>query len=202
MNQLLPHITPVMLREQPDQVCFILNRLIDLENKNYVEIDRLRVGLDAANTQIDKINDLLGQVDGTLVSLDERVTALENAPPPTPAGEWEQVRAFSLARMGTTPGMCLQNCRLGFGISSGTFPTARADWLSQQANGTLHTSTPPIDVQVPVYCDTGVSAGHVVVWDRGTVYSDGTLIPQGLAYYSNVIGWGELCDGERVVQKI
>ena len=40
----------------------------------------------------------------------------EYTPPPT----WQQVRSFSLSRMGTTPGYCLMNCRLGFGINSGT----------------------------------------------------------------------------------
>lgn len=192
-----------MLREQPDQVCSILNRLIDIQSKDHLEIDRLKASITVINEQIDKINNSLGQIDGTLTSLDDRVTALEHQPtPPGPSGEWEQVRAFNLANMGTVPGMCLQNCRLGFDILTGTFPTARADWLSQQANGTLHSGTPPMDIQVPVYCDTGVTAGHVVVWDRGVVYSDGVLIPQGLSYYRNVIGWGELCDGVRVVQKI
>lgn len=29
MKQLIPYITPVMLREQPDQACEIINRVID-----------------------------------------------------------------------------------------------------------------------------------------------------------------------------
>ena len=53
-----------------------------------------------------------------------------------------------------------------------------------------------------VEIDMTTSDAHVVVWDRGTVWSDGQIIPQGLAYYSNVIGWGELCDNTRVVQRI
>ena len=101
--------------------------------------------------------------------------------------------------MGTTPGWCLANVLAGYGIYTGLFPNARADWESQIANGTLHTGTPPADIQVPVYADTGVPDGHVVVWDRGVVWSDGVVIPEGLSYYSNVIGWGELCDGNIIV---
>ena len=123
----------------------------------------------------------------------------------TPPTGWTQVKSFNLADMGTTPGWCLRNCCLGFGITGGGFPTAIADMQSQKANGTLHGagSTPPTTIQVPVYIDTGVPEGHVVVWDKGTVYSDGTKITQGLSYYgmSNIWGWGELCGGTRVVKK-
>lgn len=121
--------------------------------------------------------------------------------PPTPTPEWTQVRAFNPANMGTTPGWCLRNCRLGFGITSGTFANARADMNSQRANGTLHTDLPPpADIAVPVYCESGTPNGHVVVWDHGTVWSDGSIVPNGLANWRTVYGWGELCDGKRVVQ--
>ena len=122
-----------------------------------------------------------------------------------PSDEWLQIRTFNLANMGTTPGWCLMNCRLGFGINTGTYANARTDMNAQRANGTLHDAgqNPPAYIQVPVYIDTGVADGHVVVWDRGTVYSDGVLIPDGLAYYgmANIWGWGELCDGARVVRR-
>ena len=121
--------------------------------------------------------------------------------PPTPADEWEQYRNFNPANMGTRAGYCLQNCRLGFGIMTGQFPSARADMNSQRANGTLHTDLPPpANIAVPVYCESGTPNGHVVVWDHGKVYSDGRLITQGLSAWSTVYGWGELCDGRRVVQ--
>lgn len=121
--------------------------------------------------------------------------------PPTPTPEWTQVRAFNPANMGTTPGWCLRNCRLGFGITSGTFANARADMNSQRANGTLHTDLPPpADIAVPVYCESGTPNGHVVVWDHGTVWSDGAIVKNGLANWRTVYGWGELCDGKRVVQ--
>lgn len=32
MKQYIPRITPVMLREQPDQVCSIINQVIDAIN--------------------------------------------------------------------------------------------------------------------------------------------------------------------------
>lgn len=123
----------------------------------------------------------------------------------SPPSTWTQVRSFNIANMGTTEGWCLRNCCLGFGITGGGFPTARADMESQRTNGTLHNAggTPPSYIQVPVYIDTGVAEGHVVVWDKGTVYSDGVRISQGLSYYgmSNIWGWGELCGGYRVVQR-
>ena len=42
----------------------------------------------------------------------------------------------------------------------------------------------------------------ILAEQRGVVYSDGVLIPEGLSYYSNVIGWGELCDGNIVVRRV
>lgn len=179
-GQIIPRISPVMLRDQPDQTCEILNRIID------------RVG----NYRLDIMN-----INNEIINIKKRLDALENQPEPSDV-DWIQTRLFDPNNMGSTPHMCLQNCREGFGIPTGHFPTARADWESQIANGTLHEGYPPSYVQVPVYIDTGVPAGHVVVWDRGTVWSDGAVIPQGLAYYSNIIGWGELIDNNRVVQRI
>ena len=133
------------------------------------------------------------------------ITKTNNIDDYTPPPTWQQVRSFSLSRMGTTPGWCLMNCRLGFNINSGTYASAIADKNAQAANGTLHgaRSAPPMELQVPVYINTGDPSGHVVVWDRGTVYSDGRKITNGLNYYglSNVWGWGEFCDGARVVQR-
>ena len=173
----IPKITPEMLRRQPDQVSEILNRVIT--NLNTLSLD------------IEKIN-------ARIASVEKRVTALEGA---SPSVEYVQTLLFNSAAMGSTPGMCLKNCRLGFGISSGHFASARDDWEDQQANGTLHTGYPPSYLQVPVYCDTGTVNGHVVVWDRGTVWSDGAVVPEGLSHYSNIIGWGELCDNVRVVSR-
>lgn len=179
-RQLFPRITPVMLDRNPDQVCDILNRAIGEMNTIYQSIDTINNGM---------------------ISIKNRISALENAPTPSYT-EFVQTMLFNSANMGSTPGMCLQNCRKGFGIQSGTFPNARADWESQIANGTLHTGYPPSYLQVPVYADTGTVNGHVVVWDRGTVWEDGSVVPDGLTHYSHIIGWGELCDGVRVVHRV
>jgi hypothetical protein len=104
--------------------------------------------------------------------------------------------------MGTTPGWCLQNTRLGFHIYSGTFPTARADMNSQIANGTLHSGTPPDYIACAVYWDNSVAEGHIGAWDHGTIYSDGAVYPSFDAIDRGYRGWGELCDGQRVVQHV
>lgn len=138
------------------------------------------------------------------------ITKIEQLTTPQPLEEWEQVRAFYPADMGTTPGLCLQNCRLGFHIYSGTYPTAIADASAQAAKGTLHGfheslgETPPDYIACPVYMETGVAEGHVVVWDHGTIYSDGTIYPsfESIPGFQYNYGWGELCDGARVVQAI
>lgn len=113
---------------------------------------------------------------------------------------YTQVKSFSTAKMGTRAGWCLQNARLGFGINKGKFPSAKADCDSQRANGTLHPlSTLPTNCAVPVYIDTTSPYEHVEVCVNGkTWYSDGKVVkaPAG----STVFGWGELCDGVRVVK--
>ena len=112
---------------------------------------------------------------------------------------WSQVKSFSLSKMGARQGWCLMNCRLGFGISTGHFASAKADMESQKKNGTLHDiSTLPTNVAVPIYVDTTSKYEHVIVSDRGTYYSDGKRLASltGLKCF----GWGELCDGVRVVK--
>lgn len=129
----------------------------------------------------------------------EQVTA----PDPFPVADWEQVREFYPEDMGTAPGWCLQNCRLGYHVYTGTYPTARADMQAQANNGTLHSlNSLPDNVAVPVYIDTGIPEGHIGVYDRGTFYSDGAIINNWISYYGaeNIWGWGEFCDGARVVQ--
>ena len=179
MKQRIPLITPEMYRNLPDQTTEILNRLITEVNDRQSDITELTNAIIALRKQVKNLGPT----------------------PPTPTGEWQQVLDFVLANMGTTQGLCLQNTRLGFGIQTGTFPTARADMESQIANGTLHAGTPPADIAVPIYYSNFeiVQAGHVAVWDHGTVYSDGAYYPSIEAVTSNYTGWGELCDGTRVV---
>lgn len=173
---------PQMLKQQPDQVTNILNDLID-------EVNTMRSKLDKMQSAIDSIE-----------CCPDEPTPTPPTPPTPPVAEWQQTLDFDIKRMGTTPGMCLQNCREGFGIPYGRFPSALADMEYQRANGTLHTTTPPDYLQVPVYIDTSSPYEHVVVWDKGTVYSDGVEIRTGLSGLK-VFGWGELCDGRRVVSR-
>lgn len=105
---------------------------------------------------------------------------------------------FNPAKMGKKAGWCLQNCRLGFGIQKGTFASAKLDMESQRRNGTLHQGVPPKDISCPIYCDTKATAEHVVVWHKGAVYEDGRLRSRGVGGLA-MFGWGELCDGVRVV---
>lgn len=178
-RQLIPLISPEMYRNLPDQTTEILNRLI-------VEVNSYRGNIT--------------ELTNAVIVLQNQVKALEPAPP-TPTGEWQQVLNFVLANMGTTQGLCLQNTRLGFGIQTGTYSTARADMESQIANSTLHAGTPPADIAVPIYYSNFdyTPDGHVAVWDHGIVYSDGVYCPSITAVASNYTGWGELCDGVRVV---
>lgn len=111
---------------------------------------------------------------------------------------YKQVRQFNLSKMGRIKGLCLRNVRLSFGIGP-KYLNANLDMLAQRKAGTLHSGVPPINISVPVYCDTSALAEHVVVWDKGKVYSDGVLQKNGLAGFKT-FGWGELCDGTRVVE--
>ena len=112
---------------------------------------------------------------------------------------YEQVRTFYPREMGTQKGWCLKNARVGFRIYTAKFSSAKADMLSQKKNGTLHPmSTLPANCAVPVYIDTASSAEHVEVCDKGTWYSDGKKV--SAPNYSTCFGWGELCDGTRVVK--
>lgn len=111
-----------------------------------------------------------------------------------------QVRKFNLSQMGTRDDWCLMNTRLGFGIKTGKFASAKADMESQRANGTLHPlATIPKNCTVPVYLNTSSPSEHVEVCVNGkTWYSDGKKVNPPAK--SIVFGWGELCDGVRVVK--
>lgn len=112
---------------------------------------------------------------------------------------WKQVLSFNVAKMGTRKGWCLQNTRLGFGINTGKYASAKADMESQKRNGTLHPfNTIPMNCAVPVYLDTVSKYEHIEVCDHGTWYSDGKRVNAPNASY--VFGWGEFCDGKRVVE--
>lgn len=115
---------------------------------------------------------------------------------------YEQVKYFNLSKMGTKKGWCLQNVRLGYGIPNGKYPSAKADMEAQRKGGTLHSfNTLPNNCTVPVYLDTASQYEHVEVCANGKVwYSDGKRVSAPKA--TTVYGWGELCDGVRVVKEI
>jgi len=113
---------------------------------------------------------------------------------------WEQVKSFSIKKMGTKKGYCLQNVRLGFGIPS-KYASAKVDMQANKKTGTLHPmSTIPTNCSVPVYVDTKSKYEHIIAYDKGIYYSDGRRLKsiKGL----NFFGWGESCNGVRVVKQV
>lgn len=113
---------------------------------------------------------------------------------------FEQTVEANPAKMGTQKGWCLQNTRLAFGFKVGKYASARADAQAQIKNGTMHPiDTLPTNVSVPVYIKiSGSKYDHVVLSYHGVIYSDGKKI--NLNTYKNFYGWGECCDGQRVVK--
>lgn len=178
IQQRIPFITPEMYRGLPDQTTEILNRLITEVNDNQVQ---------------------LTEITNTLIVLRQMIAEMPQPTPPTPSGGWVQLLNFNVADMGTTPEMCLQNTRLGFGITQGFYTSARADMNAQAANGTLHFEVPPSNIAVPIYYNNAHPGGHVCAWDHGRIYSDGVEYPSINAVDSGYAGWGELCDNTRVV---
>lgn len=113
--------------------------------------------------------------------------------------DYEQVSSVNIKAMGKKKGWCLQNCRLVFGFNTGKYASAKADMQSQRAGGTLHgMDTLPTNVVVPVYVDSTSKYEHVIISYYGTFYEDGYRINR--KKYSKYFGWGELCDGRRVVK--
>lgn len=115
---------------------------------------------------------------------------------------WKQVRNFNINKMGKKKDWCLGNCEDGFGISKAERKeaSAKTDYLNQKKNGTLHgIDSLPLNVAVPIYCDTPSQYEHVIVCDHGVCYSDGYRTD--INKY-NVFGWGECCGGVRVVEYV
>lgn len=109
---------------------------------------------------------------------------------------YEQEKAFYPKDMGKQKGWCLQNCRLGFHIYKPKYASAKAAMDAAKRNGTFHAGTPPNNISVPVYVSSSSKYGHVVVWDKGTWWSDGKKYSR----WSGVLGWDEMMDGTRVVK--
>lgn len=109
---------------------------------------------------------------------------------------WEQIKSFYPKDMGTKKGWCLQNCRLGFHIYTGKYASAKTAYEAAKKNGTLKNMYDlPKNISVPVYQATTSKYGHVIVYDKGTYYSDGKVVkPTGL------LGWDTMMDGVQVVK--
>lgn len=109
---------------------------------------------------------------------------------------YEQVLGFYPKDMGKQKGWCLQNCRLGFHIYTPHYASAKAAMNAAKKNGTYHAGTPPNNISVPVYTTSSSQYGHVIVWDKGTWWSDG----KSYRSWSGILGWDEMMDGTRVVK--
>lgn len=112
---------------------------------------------------------------------------------------WKQVTNFDLNKMGKTPGMCLQNVRLGYGIAP-KYASARDAMNASKARGTFHEGLAdiPNDVDVPLYAETGSPYAHIMVDKHGAVYSDGKYLPSFAGM--RVVGWSEELNDVRVVE--
>ena len=111
---------------------------------------------------------------------------------------WKQTVNFDLGKMGTTPGMCLQNVRVGYGIGP-KYASARDAMEASKREGTFHEGLDiPTDVAVPIFAETGSPYAHVMVDYYGDVYSDGKHLStlKGMT----VIGWSETLNDARVVE--
>lgn len=112
---------------------------------------------------------------------------------------YRQLKPFYPKDMGTRKGWCLENVAKGFhiyGVPS-ALPSAKADMEFNKSRGTLHPlNTIPDYVAVPVYLDTASKYEHVEVCDKGTYWSDGYIASKP----SNSFGWGEYCNGVRIVE--
>lgn len=111
---------------------------------------------------------------------------------------WKQSVNFDLGKMGTTPGMCLQNVRVGYGIGP-KYASARDAMNASKREGTFHEGLDiPTDVAVPIFAETGSPYAHVMVDYYGDVYSDGKHLStlKGMT----VVGWSETLNDVRVVE--
>ena len=112
---------------------------------------------------------------------------------------YKQKISFNLSKMGHKTGYCLQNVRLGFGLSA-KFKDAKEDYEFNKRHMALHDIlTVPLNCTVPVYADTKNIHEHILVSINGKFYSDGVIIDKNKYKY---FGWGEYCEGEKVVEYI
>lgn len=111
---------------------------------------------------------------------------------------YEQTRAFYPSSMGRQKGWCLQNCRVGFRIYTPKYKSAAAAMAAAKRNGTFHTMNElPTNCSVPVYTTSSSASGHVVVYDKGTYYTDGRKYKPASG---TLLGWDTNMDGTQVVK--
>ncbi len=111
---------------------------------------------------------------------------------------WKQDIPFDLGKMGTKPGLCLQNVRVGYGIAP-KYASARDAMEASKREGTFHEGLDiPTDVAVPIFAETGSPYAHVMVDYYGDVYSDGKHLTtlKGMT----VLGWSETLNDARIVE--
>ena len=110
---------------------------------------------------------------------------------------YEQIKQFYPKEMGKKKGWCLQNCRIGFRIYTGKYASAKSAYEAAKRNGTLREMDKlPSNISVPVYQSSTSKYGHVIVYDHGTYYSDGSVVKNP----KSLIGWDIRMDGVDVVK--
>lgn len=113
---------------------------------------------------------------------------------------YEQVKAFYPQDMGKQKGWCLQNVAKGFHIYPSPNPSgsAKEDMERNKKKGTFHDGVPSGNMSVPVYTQTASKYGHVIVYDKGSYWSDG----KKYSSFNGIIGWGEWCNGFQIVKYV
>lgn len=121
---------------------------------------------------------------------------------------YTQVIPFDTSKGGTTPNLCLDNVRKGYGIGN-KYSSAWEAWehTEQHPNRDV-----PLGLDVPLYYSYTVSLddtparnyGHVNVrLANGTIWSDGHVYASIEAYESihtpKFVGWGESVDDFKII---
>lgn len=119
-----------------------------------------------------------------------------------------QVVPFNQAQGGTTPNLCLDNVRRGYGIPN-KYASAWEAWQHTQQHPDRNI---PAGLAVPLYYSytatiDGVTAnyGHInVQLPNGMVWSDGNIYTSIDAYLANhspkFVGWGESINDVTIIQ--
>lgn len=114
---------------------------------------------------------------------------------------YRQIRPFDPAKMGTKENWCLANCMYGYEPPiPPKYPDAKSAMQANKDAGTLHPmDTLPLNCSVPVFADTPSEWEHVMVADKGVLYSDGKVVSFDRF---NFFGWGESLNDVPVVEYV